>query len=175
MLESDAAIARRVRAVQEQIAAACGRTGRSPEAVTLIAVTKRVEAARVAAAFAAGVRAIGENLVQEAVQKFAAPEWPAAVERHLIGHLQTNKAAAAVAAFGAIHSVDSPRSARAIARAVEQQGRSPYAVFLQVNVGGEATKFGVPPDELSDLARQCRELALEVQGVMAVPPPVADP
>ncbi|GAH89318.1 unnamed protein product, partial [marine sediment metagenome] len=125
--------------VRERIARACQRVGRSPEEVTIVAVTKTVESSAIATAFELGIRHFGENRVQEAVTKIGQlsglkprPTW------HMVGHLQTNKAKVAVEIFDIIHSVDSIRLAEVISRRAERT----IPILLEVNVSGEASKSG---------------------------------
>src|SRR5262245_6796949 len=128
----------RVAAIQQRIAAACARAGRNAAEVTLVAVSKTVEAARIRAAIAAGVRVLGENRVQEAQDKRAelrALSDEQRVQWHLIGHLQSNKARRAVELFDAVHSVDSLKLAEKLNQvAAELNKRLP--VFIEVNLGG---------------------------------------
>jgi hypothetical protein len=144
------------------------RVGRRADDVTLVGAAKQVDVARLEAALAAGLRHIGENYVQEALPKVAAigdrAVW------HFIGHLQRNKARDVVPRFDLIETVDSVRLAQEVDRRAAQAGRR-LAVLLQVNVGGEESKFGVPPEDLVALYDAVAELqSLDVQGLMAVPP-----
>jgi PLP dependent protein len=155
------------------MAAAARRSGREPESVTLLAVTKGfpVEVAR--EAFGLGLPDLGENRVQEAEGKIAAmgggPRW------HLIGHLQTNKARDAVALFDVIHSVDRLDLAREIDKRAHTAGRVVEAL-VEVNVAGEAQKGGVGPDDLAALLDAMGTLtAVRVRGLMAIPPAVERP
>jgi pyridoxal phosphate enzyme (YggS family) len=157
--------------VRERIAAAARAAGRDPAGVTLVAVSKTQPPERVEAALAAGQRAFGENYVQE-----AAGRWPPLRERypdvelHMIGGLQSNKAAEAVALFDVIESVDRPKLARELAKAAERQGRRPR-LLIQVNTGEEPQKSGVLPAALPDLVGLCRDgLGLPLEGLMAIPP-----
>ena len=134
--------------VRERIARAAERVGRRADDVTLVAVSKTVDAARVREAIAAGVTALGENRVQEARAKIAEVGRP--VPWHLIGHLQTNKAKDALELFDVIHSLDRLELAAELDRRARQRGQD-VAALLQVNVGGEATKGGVAPDEVKRL------------------------
>lgn len=163
----------RYRAVVERISHAAERVGRDPASVTLIGVTKGVGAERVREAVAAGLRDLGENRVQEAVPKIEAvgpgPRW------HMIGHLQRNKAGLAVGHFQVIHSLDSLRIAEAVDRAAGEAGRR-VPVLIEVNVAGEATKYGLAPDAVVDLLRRvhaCR--FLDPIGLMTVAPLAGDP
>ena len=163
-------------AVRAHIAEAARAVGHDPGAVRLVAVSKQQPRAAVEAALAAGQRVFGENRVQEAQAKF--PElraaWPD-LRLHLLGPLQSNKAGDAVALFDAIESVDRPKIARALAAEITAQGRRPE-LFVQVNTGEEPQKAGVPPREVDDFVRWCRdELGLPVVGLMCIPPQDEDP
>jgi pyridoxal phosphate enzyme (YggS family) len=166
-------VAANVRQVRERIARACERAGRSPEEVTLIAVTKGFPAAAAAEAVAAGVRDLGENRVQEAEGKIdALAVMGVDATWHLIGHLQTNKAKTAVRRFAIIHSVDSFRLAQALSR--RAQGRVP--ILLEVNVAQEASKYGLAPAEVPQALAAIAELPnLDVRGLMTVAPLTDDP
>ena len=167
-------IAERVEAVRLQIADACRRAGRSPEAVTIVAVSKGFPPEAVREAFSAGLSQFGENRVQEAQAKLPLlaglapqPTW------HMVGHLQTNKVKTALSLFDIIQSVDSLHLAQEISRRAPQSVRVP--VLLEVNVAGEAAKFGFSPDELPARAAEVRALpGLDVRGLMTVAPLVAD-
>ena len=143
--------------------------------MALLAVSKTYPAADVAAALAAGQARFGENRVQEAAAKFpglraAHPE----LRLHLIGALQTNKARDAVRLADVIESVDRPSLADAIAGAVQREGRQP-ALLVQVNVGGEAQKAGVPRDGADALIALCRDrFGAALAGLMCIPPADAD-
>jgi pyridoxal phosphate enzyme (YggS family) len=160
--------------VRARIARAAERAGRNPESVRLIAVSKTFPADAVIAAHAAGQRLFGENRVQEAVAKAATVREAGIddVDWHLIGRLQTNKARAAADLFAMIHSVDSQRLAQALA--ARATGRLP--VLIEVNAGDEASKAGFALDEAREAVAAIRTLPqLEVQGLMTVAPPAADP
>ena len=141
--------------VQEAVARACARAGRSPDHVLLIAVSKTMEVERVRLAIAAGVAALGENRVQEAKEKIEALGRP--VPWHLIGSLQTNKARDAARLFDWIHSVDRLDLAQELSRRAHGAGR-PLNVLLQVNLGDEPQKGGVAPAELKRLHEMVAEL-----------------
>lgn len=189
MVETVEAIRGSVLQVRERIARAADKAGRSATEVTLVAVTKTHPLEAVLAAYRAGVRDFGENRVQEAASKIAAAEgWladqfggdgslaPSAPRWHLIGHLQTNKARLASHLFQMVQSVDSVRVAEALDRAMVHQGGSPLAVLLEVNVAGEATKFGFEPESLIENAARLIALpGLRVEGLMTVAPLVKDP
>lgn len=154
--------------VHERIARACERAGRKPDDILLIAVSKTVEIERIRLAVAAGVKALGENRVQEAKEKVAALGRP--VPWHLIGSLQTNKARDAVQLFDWIHSVDRGELARELDRRAHQSERS-VKVLAQVNVGEEPQKGGVQPSELKSLLDAMAGLRnLDVRGLMCIPP-----
>ena len=165
-------IAENLRRVQERVDAACRRAGRSPAEVTLVGISKSFPASAVVAAYAAGLRDMGENRVQEAAAKIppaaaqgATPRW------HLVGHLQSNKVKTALGLFDIIHSVDSLRLAEAISR----QATKPTPVLLEVNVAGEESKFGLRPEELAETLAQARSLPnVDVRGLMTVAPLVED-
>ncbi len=169
-------IAASLAAVRDRIAAAAAQAGRQPSEVTLVAVAKTRPEADVRAACAAGQRVFGENRVQEAQGKY--PQVRADVpdlELHLIGPLQTNKAADAVALFDVIETVDRPKLAAVLAREMEKAGRRPTCL-VQVNTGEEPQKAGVSPAEADAFIAQCRdELGLPVAGVMCIPPADEEP
>jgi pyridoxal phosphate enzyme (YggS family) len=159
--------------VQARISAACHRAGRDPRQVTLVAVSKTVPAPRVREMLEAGQRVFGENRVQEALAKMSEVGPPA--RWHLVGHLQRNKARHAVGSFELIHSVDDLDLAREIDRRAAAAGVV-QAVLVEVNVAGEGTKHGVAPAALAALLERMAGLpALDLQGLMAIPPPVEDP
>ena len=159
-------------AARSRIAAAAERAGRDPGTVRLVAVTKTVDAARVAEAVACGVRDLGENRVQEAAAKAA--ELPAGLRWHMQGHLQTNKAARAASLFDVVHSVDSPRIAEVLsARRPEEMAA--LDVLVEVELTGIPGHTGVPPAALSEVARAVLALPrLRLRGLMTMAPPVED-
>lgn len=166
-------IAGNCKRVMEAIADAAERSGRDPRRVRLLAATKTQPAEAVRAAVEAGVRVLGENYVQEAQAKKdlvgGNAEW------HLIGHLQTNKARAAVGLFSLIQSLDNARLARILDREAQGQDRD-VGVLVEVNLGGEASKTGVAEEGLVPLLREVSGLSrVRVRGLMVVPPPAADP
>lgn len=171
-----AALAERLTAVRARIAEAARRAGRAAAAVTLVAIGKTHPAAAIEAALAAGQRVFGENRVQEAQAKFPAlkARYPD-LRLHLVGPLQTNKARDAVRLFDVIHTLDRPRLAEALARAMEQEGRRP-ALLVEVNVGVEPQKAGVAPDAADGFIADCRaRWHLAPVGLMCIPPAGADP
>jgi PLP dependent protein len=166
-----------IAAIQERIAVAARRAGRRPEEVALMAVSKTHPPERIREAYAAGLRVFGENRVQEFGGKAAALADLVGTEWHMIGHLQTNKAAKAAEFFGAVDSVDSVKLAEKLDAAARNVNKR-LAVLIEINVGGEAAKTGVAPDsrELEQLLLAAPRLeALEFQGLMTVPPFTEDP
>ena len=160
--------------VQARIAAAAKRAGRDPAEVTLIAVCKTMPLDLIQAAVDAGVRDLGENRVQEAREKFAAGR-PIGVTLHLIGHLQTNKARHAVQLFDVVHSLDSERLAEELHREAERTGKR-LPVLIEVNVAGEATKFGVMPGSVGTAVRWITSRSgLRLAGLMTIAPEVSNP
>ena len=161
-----------VRSIEGRIAAACGRAGRSTGEVTLVAVTKTIDVPRIEAAFNAGVRHFGENRVQEAGPKIERlqrlrPE----ITWHMVGHLQTNKAKTGVDIFDIIQSVDSLRLAEALSR----HSKRKLSILVEVNVGGEESKSGLPPSEAGEaIARMAILPSIEIAGLMTVAPWVED-
>jgi pyridoxal phosphate enzyme (YggS family) len=165
----------RLAAIRDRIAAACGRAGRDPGEVVLLGVSKTQPAAAVEAAWRAGLRTFGENRVQEALAKsrelprLVAPEW------HLIGPLQSNKVRPALELFRVIHSIDRPGIAEALDREAAVRGLA-LTGFLEINVGGEASKHGFAPENLPEAVRPLADLQnLRIAGLMAVPPQGDDP
>lgn len=155
--------------VQESILDACIASGRNPQEVRLLAVTKTVEAARINAAIRLGVQQIGENRVQEFLGKRDELALDG-VSAHLIGHLQTNKVKQIVGKVQMIQSVDSLRVAEAIHRCSEQLGIV-TPILIEVNIGGEEAKSGISPLELERLLYEIAPLnGVSVRGLMTVPP-----
>lgn len=157
-------------AIQSCVAKACATAGRAPGSVQLIAVSKVQPLARVVDVLEQGHRVFGENYVQEASAK-----WPdlrtrfGAVQLHMIGPLQTNKAKVAVEMFDAIHTVDRPSLAEKLAKLAQTRGQSPD-LFVQVNTGAEPQKAGILPHDTDAFITQCRTMDLSVQGLMCIPP-----
>ena len=159
--------------VLARVASASRRSGRAPDAVRLIGVVKTVPAETVREAVRLGLRDLGENRVQEAEDKVRAVGRESA-RWHLIGHLQRNKVARALDLFDCVHSVDSIELAQALSRRITAPRTLP--VLLEVNVSGEASKFGVAPERLEALLAAANALpGLEVRGLMTVGPPVETP
>ncbi len=162
-------IASRLAGVRDRIAAAARSAGRDPSTIRLVAVSKMFAIDAIREAYAAGQRDFGENRVQEGLQKIASGT-DLEIRWHLLGHLQTNKARKAAPAFATIHSVDTVELLRKIDAAAAEAGRAPE-LFIQVELGGEVTKFGASPAEvprLFDAAASCR--AARVAGLMTLPP-----
>ncbi len=166
-------IAARLAEVRGRIDRCAVRSGRTPGEITLVAVSKTVSAAVVAAAAAAGQRIFGENRVQEALGKaeFLGP----GLEWHLIGHLQSNKAKAAVRLFTVVESLDSPALALELDRRAGEAGRR-LRVLVQVKLAEEATKSGVAQQDAPALIETVARLPnLELAGLMTIPPPPGIP
>ena len=161
--------------ITARIANAEARSDRPAGSVKLIAVSKVQPNERVQAVLEQGHRCFGENRVQEAASK-----WPAfkeqfdAVDLHLIGPLQTNKARQAMELCDAIHSVDRPKLAKTLARLAQEVGYCPD-LFIQVNTGEEAQKAGVLPADADGFIAECRSLDLPVHGLMCIPPVDEEP
>ncbi len=161
----------RLAAIRAEIAKAAALAGRDPADVALIGVSKTQAAEAIEPLLAAGHRLFGENRVQEAAAK-----WPQLRERypdvrlHLVGRLQSNKAAEAAALFDAIHSVDRPSLVDALAAAPDRP-----RLFVQVNVGDEPQKGGCAVSGLPALLDRCRERGLAIDGLMCVPPLEVEP
>ena len=162
--------------VRARIAAAAREAGRDPATVTLIAVTKTFDAPAIVPVLEAGQHIFGENRVQEAKAKW--PQLRAAypgTEVHLIGPLQSNKTREAVELFDAIHTIDRPKIAKAIADEMQRQGRR-LKLFVEVNTGEETQKAGIAPKDAAAFVRHCREdLKLAIEGLMCIPPHDEEP
>ncbi len=170
------AIADNVAEIQERLAASARRAGRDAREVTLMGVSKTFPAETIIEAYAAGIRVFGENRVQEFSEKSASLNLPEA-EWHLIGHLQSNKAAKAAELFHAVDSVDSLRLAERLNSAAQALGKK-LRVLIEINIGGEDAKTGLRADsaELEQLLQATPSLNhLEVQGLMAIPPFAENP
>lgn len=166
----------RLAVVRTHIAAAARQAGRDPASVHLIAVSKTFDAIDIRPVLDAGHREFGENRVQEAKLKWPAlrAEYPG-VLLHLIGPLQSNKAADAVAVFDVIHTVDRPKIAEALAGEMAKQNRR-VPVFIQVNTGKESQKAGVDPEDAAGFVFHCSQTAgLEILGLMCIPPVDEEP
>lgn len=156
--------------IKKRITTACDYAGRAEKDITLIAVSKQQPDERIDAALSYGLRVFGENRVQEAQARWQArrTHYPD-LELHLIGHLQTNKAADAVALFDVIHTLDSLRLAEALAKEMQKQQRK-LPCFVQVNTGDEAQKDGVSVADLPALLDGASKLGITIAGLMCIPP-----
>ena len=168
--------AERLEIIRSRIERARRRFGPPPDAVTLVAVSKTFDADAVRPFLVAGQRVFGENRVQEAEAK-----WPGlraqydGIELHLIGPLQSNKAKEAVALFDVIETVDREKIAVALKAEMEKQNRRPR-LLVQVNIGLEPQKAGIPPDEALAFVARCRSVhGLAIEGLMAIPSEAAPP
>jgi len=158
--------------VRERVADAARRAARKPEDIALMAVSKTFSPERIREAYEAGLRVFGENRVQEFAGKIDALRNLPDANWHLIGHLQTNKAAKAAELFAAVDSVDSLRLAQKLNASAQQSGKT-LAVLIEINVGGEEAKSGVPPEshKLDELLLAAPDLtSLEFRGLMTIPP-----
>lgn len=170
MPEIEDSPAARLAAVREKLTRAAALAGRKADAVELIAISKTHPAEAIEPLIHAGQRSFGENRVQEAQGK-----WPALqaafpdIRLHLVGQLQSNKAEDAVTLFDAIHALDRPSLADALAKAIAKQARTPR-LFIQVNIGAEDQKGGCAIADLPALLAHCRGLGLAIAGLMCVPP-----
>jgi PLP dependent protein len=165
-------VAENLEEVRARIQAAASRAGRNPDEITCMAVTKTFPPERILEAYRAGLRVFGENRVQEFAQKSAALRDLPDAEWHMIGHLQTNKAAKAAELFAAVDSLDSLRLAEKLNLSARLLGRK-LAVLIEIKIGQEAAKSGVAPEseELNELLAKAPELEhLEFRGLMAIPP-----
>ena len=167
---ADPAVAAHLAAVQQRIRAAESRFGREPGSVALLAVSKRQSVGAIRAAQAAGQLAFGENYLQEALAKMTdLADLP--LEWHFIGEIQANKTRQIAAHFSWVHGLADAHHAERLSRQ-RPPGLPPLKACLQINVSGEATKNGVPPEEAAPLLAACRQLpGLEVVGLMAMPAP----
>jgi pyridoxal phosphate enzyme (YggS family) len=166
-------IAENLKAVTQRISRSCEKSGRPADAVKLICVTKEANLSEIEEVLALGVKDIGENRVQDALIKYKAIGGRAVW--HLIGHLQTNKVKDAVGISSLVHSVDSLRLAEAIDREAKRAGKV-QDVLIQVNTSGQASKFGIPKDEVRPFfERAALYPNISVLGLMTMAPEVDDP
>src|SRR5205809_7135387 len=166
-------LADNLRSLEQRIEAACRRVGRDRASVTLLAVSKSMPPEVVREAADLGLKLFGENKVQEAKAKI--PLCPGPLRWHMIGHLQTNKCRDAVHLFEMIQSVDSLELAGEINKRAEQAAKT-MPILLEVNIAGEASKFGYRPETLlRELARINALKRAEVQGLMTIAPWTPDP
>ncbi len=170
-------IAQHLQHVQQQIAQAAAQAGRAPSSVQLLAVSKTFGPEAVAEAVAAGQRAFGENYLQEALDKIAAlpalvPETP--LQWHFIGPIQSNKTRPIAEHFDWVHSVDRLKIAQRLSEQRPEE-LGPLNICLQVNISAEASKSGLAPEELPEVAAQVAQLPrLRLRGLMAIPAPSDD-
>ena len=167
----DNEIASRLAHVRSRIEAAARRARRAAASIRLVLASKTQPVEAIRAAWRAGARDFGENYVQEAIAKRAQLTDLSDILWHLIGHLQTNKAKIAAASFAIIQSLDSTRLADALARA---QKNPPVRALIEVNLGDEASKSGVAPDDVAAILDAARG-KVEIDGLMTIPPPAATP
>lgn len=170
-------IAENVAKVGERVAAAAQSSGRNKDEITLMAVSKTFPVESIREAYTAGVRVFGENRVQEFTGKVEAIRDLPDAEWHLIGHLQTNKAAKAAELFQAVDSVDSVRMAEKLNAAAKAANKT-LAILIEINIGGEAAKSGIAPgsDELEQILQAAPQWqSLTIRGLMTVPPYTDDP
>jgi hypothetical protein len=162
-------IAHNIESIRERIAIAAAACGRSPGGIVLLAVSKTFPRESISEAAEAGVRKFGENRVQEAEGKI--PHFSGMpLEWHLVGHLQTNKARRAVELFDVIHSLDSIKLAVKLNQASLQLG-TPRSILLEVDLGGEETKFGADPAKIREIVEGVSNLkGLRLDGLMTIPP-----
>lgn len=167
-------IRERLAEVQEEIAAAAQRSGRAPQDIRLVAVTKTHPAVVLAAAQAVGIREIGENYLQEAESKFLELGWPETTNgpspmvRHAIGHIQTNKVRTALRWFDVLETVDSLPLAQRVDRIAGEIGRT-VTVLLQVNISRDSAKFGILPEDVAGVLSATANLAhIQVNGLMTI-------
>ena len=159
-------IEQNIKILEDKIAKAAQKAEKNPEEITLVAVSKTVEPERIREAIRCGIRIIGENRVQEAEEKFK--QIPEEFEKHLVGHLQTNKAKKAVELFDMIQSVDSLKLADEVSKRARQKGKT-MDVLVEVKTSGEPTKFGLEPGEVHDLVTRLSDLeGISVKGLMTV-------
>lgn len=163
-------IAERIASIRERISQAAARAGRRESDIRIVAVAKQQPAEAVQAAVDAGIADIGENYVQEAQAKAALVR--GCVRWHMVGHLQRNKVKAAIQLFRLIHSVDSVALLQSIEERARQASLPAVDVLFEVNLGGESSKSGVPPEQLEPLFGAATECShVRVCGLMCIPPP----
>jgi pyridoxal phosphate enzyme (YggS family) len=163
--------------VRDRISGAAHRAGRNPDDISLLAVCKTFPAEAILEAYAVGQRLFGENRVQEFADKFPAVAYLPDAHFHMIGHLQSNKAAKAAEIFHAVDSIDSAKLAQRLNDAAQKMGKA-LDVLIEINVGGEEAKSGLDPDspEIEAILSQAPEWKhLKIRGLMTVPPFTDDP
>jgi pyridoxal phosphate enzyme (YggS family) len=157
--------------IKEKIASTCKIYNKNSDDINIIAVSKTIASEKIYEAIDCGCRIFGENYVQEAYQKF--PEikknFPD-ISLHLIGHLQSNKAKEALEIFDCIHTLDSEKLAKALGKEIQKQNKK-IEIFIQVNIGQEAQKYGIEITNIDDFIKFCKkDLSLNIVGLMAIPP-----
>lgn len=166
-------LSQRYEEVQKRIQQACHRAGRDPKEVQIVAVTKYLDTTQTSQVLDLGLEHIGESRIQDALPKYEAINrgtW------HFIGHLQRNKVKYVVGRFAYVHSLDRFSLAEELDKRIRKEGGQPIRCFLQVNVSGEETKFGISPSELEDFALEVANLSnIEVVGLMTMAPIVDRP
>ena len=163
-------IAQNIAQIIERMARAATLSGRSPDEVTLLAISKTFPKESISDAIAAGLTKFGENRVQEAETKIPAFAGVSGLEWHLVGHLQSNKAKRAVELFDMIHSVDNLKLAERLNKFCLELGKK-ISVLIQVDLGEEETKFGADPSQIGQLAESILNLSgLQLNGLMTIPP-----
>lgn len=168
-------IAENIADIQKRMDRAARDHHRDPSQITLIGVSKQQPGSRIDAALAAGQLVFGENRVQEAQMHWASRrDRYARLQLHLIGPLQTNKVAAAVALFDVIHTLDREKLADALRAEMVAQGRT-VRCLVQVNTGDETQKSGIAAQDLSRLLTHCRRIGLPISGLMCIPPQAEPP
>jgi pyridoxal phosphate enzyme (YggS family) len=162
-----------LRRIRDRIADASARAGRDPSSVTLVAVTKTQSVQHIRSAYDLGLRDFGENRVEEADQKLDL--LPADVRWHMIGHVQSRKAIRVAGRYALVHSVDSIRLARRLSR-FGAEAKHQVPILLEVNVSGEASKYGLTPETVEAAVEVMVELPkLQIRGLMTMAPIVPDP
>ncbi|MFQ5432618.1 MAG: YggS family pyridoxal phosphate-dependent enzyme [Nitrospinota bacterium] len=165
-------ISENLRGIEARIGEACERAGRNRDDITIVAATKNAGPEAIRAAIDCGIKVAGESRFQQAIPKIESIG--GAVEWHFIGHIQKNKVKFLTDIFSLVHSVDSIELAEAINRRAGIQGRK-VRILLQVNIGEETSKYGVPPDKAADVAEKIAALPfISLEGLMAIPPQVAN-
>lgn len=161
-------LAERFEKIQMRIVEACGRSGRSVDEVSIVAVAKKFGPDDVALAADCGLTVIGESRINEAKHKISL--CPGHLEWHMIGHLQSNKARDAVQLFDMIHSIDSEKILDAVSKECELTGKH-MRVCLEVNVSGEGSKYGFVPGDVPGVLQKCESMMnIDVEGLMTIPP-----
>jgi len=168
-------IEQNIQFIQKQIAGSAQDSGRSPDSVTLIPITKTFSREIISQAIAAGLKRFGENRIQEAEPKILSLSHLSDIEWHMVGHLQSNKAKRAAELFNVIHSLDSVKLAIKLNEACEHLEKT-LSVLLQMDLGEEETKFGIPRDKALEIVAATASMKwLKLDGLMTIPPYFDDP